>query len=489
MDDMQRTPLRKAALSSTGGILVCVLIALSLPARGDRTVGKPTEREIRYERLAFAMGGHEVGTSEARDVETPTGFRFERKSTISVKRGDTRIDMATVTVAETTKEFRPVRFRFEKRDAAGLFVLTGSVEANDLVLRAEGSASPERRIAIDDKLTFASAMDLIIRRGLKDGARHERKVLVEEMGAVTDMKSVVSLKKGGGFIVKTSLAGLEIEDELDAQGRTIVSRTPALGAVAYPVGLPPPEGIAAGDIDVLARSTWPAPRLHARVTRVVYRVTTPDAERFFVPEDHRQRVLARTANSVDIEVTARPSTTKALTAAEKRELTSGTVYEAIDDPKIKAASARVTSGASSTQEKVDRLVKFVYEHVDAKSLDRGYAPAHVTLDAKEGDCTEHSVLLSALLRSQGIATRLVDGVVVDGGRAGYHEWVEAYIDGTGFVPVDPTFGESPASPARLKLAEGSSSPEGLLALGIAAGRMLRPGVKIEVVEATPAIGR
>lgn len=486
---MQRSIANKISRISTGGVVLSALLALALPARGDLVVGQQADKEIRYERLAFAMGGHEVGTSEARDLETATGFRFERKSTISVKRGETRIDMATSSVTETTKDFRPVRYRFEKRDAAGLFVLTGVVEGKELVLRAEGSASPERRIALDGNLTFASAMDVIIRRGLKDGARHERKVLVEEMGAVTDMKSVVSAKKGGGFIVKTNLAGLEIEDELDAQGRTIVSRTPALGAVAYPVGLPPPEGIAAGDIDVLARSTWPAPRLDDRVTRVVYRVTTPDAQRFTVPEDNRQRVVARTQTHVDIEVTSRSSTTKALGAADKKEFTSGTVYEAKDDPKIKAAAARVTKGTSSTQEKVDRLVQFVYEHVDAKSLDRGYAPAHVTLEAKEGDCTEHSVLLSALLRSQGIPTRLVDGVVVDGGRAGYHEWVEVHIEGTGFVPVDPTFGESPASPARLKLAEGSSSPEGLLALGIAAGRMLRPGVKIEVVEATPPVAR
>ena len=127
----------------------------------------------------------------------------------------------------------------------------------------------------------------------------------------------------------------------------------------------------------------------------------------------------------------------------------------------------------------------MYQHVQAKSLDRGYAPATATLESRAGDCTEHSVLLSALLRSVGIPTRLVDGVVVDGGRAGYHEWVEVQIDQEGFVPADPTFGEFPASPLRLKLAEGSSSPEGLLGLGVAAGRMLRPEVRIEVLSSSP----
>ena len=128
-----------------------------------------------------------------------------------------------------------------------------------------------------------------------------------------------------------------------------------------------------------------------------------------------------------------------------------------------------------------RLVRFVHAHVKQKNLDRGYAPATATLDSRSGDCTEHSVLLSALLRTLNIPTRLVDGVVVDGGRAGYHEWVEVQVDNEGFIPADPTFGEFPASPLRLKLAEGSSSPQGLLHLGISAGRMLRPEVRVEVV--------
>jgi len=480
-------------VSVVARIAPVVVLSLGLVSLGRAETAAPAqksvEKEVRYERLAFAMGGHEVGTSEARDVETASGFRFERASTISVKRGDTRIDMATRTVSEVTKDMRPVRMRFEKKDAAGTFVLTATREGAHLVLRAEGTASPDRKIPLDGDLTFAAAMDHVVRTGLKDGARFSRKVLVEEMGAVTDMVSVVKKNASGGYTVQTTLAGLEIEDTLDAKGRMIVSRTPALGALAYPVGLPPPEGIAAGDIDVLARSTWPAPRLDGAKTRVRYRVTTPDARRFVVPEDERQRVVARTDTTVEIEVTDKPSSTKRLTDVEKRELTAGTAFEATDDPNIRAAAARVVAGARSSREKVDRLVRFVYDHVDAKGLDRGYAPAHVTLASKQGDCTEHSVLLSALLRSQGIPTRLVDGVVVDGGRAGYHEWVEVSIDGVGFVPVDPTFGESPASPARLKLAEGSSSPEGLLTLGVAAGRMLRPGVKIEVVETTPPLAR
>src|SRR5262249_756083 len=104
--------------------------------------------------------------------------------------------------------------------------------------------------------------------------------------------------------------------------------------------------------------------------------------------------------------------------------------------------------------------------------------------SQSGDCTEHSVLLSALLRARGFPTRLADGVIVDGTHAGYHEWVEVYVDGEGFIPTDPTFGQFPAGPERLKLAEGSTSPDEHLTLSVAAARLLKPGVKIEVLDAT-----
>jgi transglutaminase-like putative cysteine protease len=122
----------------------------------------------------------------------------------------------------------------------------------------------------------------------------------------------------------------------------------------------------------------------------------------------------------------------------------------------------------------------VFQHVQKKGLDRGYAPAIATLESKSGDCTEHSVLLSALLRSVGIPTRIVDGVVVDHTNAGYHEWVEVDL-GKGFVAVDPTFDAWPAGPQRVKLAQGSTLPDEHLPLSLAAARLLKNGVKFEVV--------
>lgn len=78
----------------------------------------------------------------------------------------------------------------------------------------------------------------------------------------------------------------------------------------------------------------------------------------------------------------------------------------------------------------------------------------------KGDCTEHSLLMVALLRAVGIPAKRVDGVVYlmndDKVPALYwHEWVEAYVGE--WTQMDPTFGQIVAHPARLAVGEESSA--------------------------------
>ena len=446
------------------------------------SLAQAAEKEIRYQKLHFAMGGHEVGWTESKDLQTATGYRFERKTFIKLQRGAVQVEMNTQSTAVTDRSLRPLSFRYQKQDAAGLFVIEGKAEGQEMLIATQSAGSVvNNRLAMPHDLTFASASDHWVRQNLNRTGHLERPVLVEEMGAIAPMTFYVEKMKNGHHQVNATLAGMHMVEEIDQNGFTVIARTPSLGAVAYPFGLAPPEGTAPGSIDMLARSTWPAPMVPKSAKSVIYRVYAPDAKTFAVPEDRRQQIIKRTDAYVEIAVSRKTSTRGALASKARTEMTQETPYEAINDQRIVSVARTQIQGARSTREKVERLNQFVFNHVNAKSLDRGYAAATATLESRSGDCTEHSVLLSALLRSVQIPTRLVDGVVVDGGRAGYHEWVEVQIDDEGFVPADPTFGEFPASPLRLKLAEGSSSPQGLLHLGIAAGRMLRPEVRVEVV--------
>jgi hypothetical protein len=84
---------------------------------------------------------------------------------------------------------------------------------------------------------------------------------------------------------------------------------------------------------------------------------------------------------------------------------------------------------------MQRIETFVRGFIRKKNLDVGYASALEVARKPEGDCTEHAVLVAALGRALGIATRVVDGLAYTPGFAGKdqvfvpHAWAQAFVDG------------------------------------------------------------
>jgi hypothetical protein len=81
-----------------------------------------------------------------------------------------------------------------------------------------------------------------------------------------------------------------------------------------------------------------------------------------------------------------------------------------------------------------RLTRFVRDHIEDASLSVGFASASEVVRTRRGDCTEHAVLLAALVRINGfdfcsMPSRVVSGVVLVPGPEGesifgYHMWAQ-----------------------------------------------------------------
>ncbi len=103
-------------------------------------------------------------------------------------------------------------------------------------------------------------------------------------------------------------------------------------------------------------------------------------------------------------------------------------------PEIVRLAQRAAGDASSPRERMQRIEAFVRGFIRTKNLDVGYASALEVARKPEGDCTEHAVLVAALGRSLGIATRVVDGLAYAPGFAGKdqvfvpHAWAQAWVD-------------------------------------------------------------
>lgn len=80
-----------------------------------------------------------------------------------------------------------------------------------------------------------------------------------------------------------------------------------------------------------------------------------------------------------------------------------------------------------------------YNHIRAITVKAGYVPnLDFILSTKNGICLDIAALMVAMLRVQGIPSKLIFGDAVVGFTTTYHAWVSANIDGK-WIQKDPTF--------------------------------------------------
>ncbi|HEY5741414.1 MAG TPA: transglutaminase family protein, partial [Terrimicrobiaceae bacterium] len=107
---------------------------------------------------------------------------------------------------------------------------------------------------------------------------------------------------------------------------------------------------------------------------------------------------------------------------------------------------------SSPRPTVEALVdinNWLHENLEYERREKGDPwPAEETLKKQKGSCRDFAVLLAEVLRTHGLASRLVSGYLwEDASAAGlehaenaFHAWVETYLPGAGWVGLDPTNG-------------------------------------------------
>lgn len=121
---------------------------------------------------------------------------------------------------------------------------------------------------------------------------------------------------------------------------------------------------------------------------------------------------------------------------------------------------------ASRWELARRVTAFVYEWIKDKNYSVGFATAQEVARHPQGACSQHGVLAVALLRRLGVPARGVTGWMAFGEALGLHFWVEVEVAGR-WIPVDPTFGQAPASAYRIKLGTTDLADLGSLGWGAA----------------------
>jgi YVTN family beta-propeller protein len=116
----------------------------------------------------------------------------------------------------------------------------------------------------------------------------------------------------------------------------------------------------------------------------------------------------------------------------------------LKDPAIQRAAREAVGGERNPYWIARRIYRYVHQRMVYK-LAGGWNVAPRVLARGNGSCSEYSFLFIALCRAAGVPARYVGSLVVRKDAASYddvfHRWVELYLPGYGWVPVDPSRGD------------------------------------------------
>lgn len=106
------------------------------------------------------------------------------------------------------------------------------------------------------------------------------------------------------------------------------------------------------------------------------------------------------------------------------------------DSEAVVQAAEMTKDISDDLEKVQEIYRWVIRNIEydfekAVSVSTGYLPdIDVTLKTKKGICFDYAAMMTAMLRSLGIPTKLEIGYLTEDV---YHSWISVYLEEIGWV--------------------------------------------------------
>ena len=224
-----------------------------------------------------------------------------------------------------------------------------------------------------------------------------------------------------------------------------------------------------GTAEVMARSFIElrqdgSPLAGARSARLALRAR--DGELADLPTAGAQRFVRTGPGTGEASIDVGPSRdSDAADAADPRYRAASVMVDG-GDPAIRRLAVEALEGApAGPRERAERLRAFTWRHLSRKDLAQGLASASEAAASRAGDCTEHAVLLAALLRADGIPARVAFGAVWVARAArvrnayGWHMWTQALVDGS-WIDLDATLPDGGAGFDAARLLTGTSAADG-----------------------------
>jgi len=120
---------------------------------------------------------------------------------------------------------------------------------------------------------------------------------------------------------------------------------------------------------------------------------------------------------------------------------------------IKKLSEKILNGEKNNFMKVRKIFEWISANIPwASALEYSTLTSipEYCIENRHGDCGIKSLLFITLMRYNGIPAKWQSGWMMHPVEVNLHDWAEIYVEGTGWVPVDQSFGVKDSKDERVK---------------------------------------
>ncbi len=448
---------------------------------------------------------HETTTTEGDRVTTRSEMRM------AIGRADTALEISTKTEFVETVRGEPLEMRVEQRFGPAPVASTYEFREDDVLVRTSqnGSAREMPMPKPEGEWLSPAAAAALLRQRLASGAEQitirtldpsnglEVVVVTRTDIAPAEVEYLGETVEGFRANARTKVGPVEVSSKewFDNEGTLLRSETSVGGMEMVQVASTRERALVEAAPPELMLSTFvkpeePITRARTR-SRAVFGVSLSEGSLPPMPPSAYQSVEARGDGAARVTVDLGAEQVAPEDTDREKHL-APTTYADAEDEVIADLTSRALAGAGEApRERAEALRRFVYRHIRSKDLTVAFATASETARSGEGDCSEHAVLLAAMLRAAQIPSRVAAGVVyVDefaGARGvfGYHMWTQALLDtehGPAWFDLDPSLDDSTPYDATHIAFATSSLAEGDAITSLAAIAPLLGTLQIRVEE-------
>ncbi|MBM4109587.1 MAG: hypothetical protein FJ255_12400 [Phycisphaerae bacterium] len=434
------------------------LIVLAAVLLGPARAAAPPDRERWY---VIELAGQPAGWMMSSQGESEGAITSVSRMRIEMRRGATAVVMETSSTAREKPDGTPIAIESEMKFGTAPVRQRITFEGDKAtVVSSQGGQDVSQDVALKGDWLMPAAAERFVRARVAEKADP---ITVRTVDASTGFQVIEVTRRGfeparieidgkptdavKSRSTTSAVPGLETTEYSDAEGIPLRVETTMMGIkmVMSATTRERALGLRAGEMPELMVRTFVKPDRaigHARrTTRASYLLSADEGQPPLPPTLGAQAAerLADGAVRVRIDVGA-PAPAGADEAADEAFLASSPAVNTGDEELRRLLGLAIRDAGDDRAARAEAARAFVSRYIRKKSLSVGFATASEVARTREGDCTEHAVLLAALLRADGTPARVASGLIYADQFAGereifgYHMWTQALLTGADGVP-------------------------------------------------------